>query len=201
MLTKLNQFIITLSTSWWKFLLVFAGTIATLFGLQKITGSFPDISGGHVPFDMQNGLTSGQIFEQLATYTEQAFSAYNQFQIIDYFFPLFAGLMMAAVAAFSLRILSQRYYDIAKQKNLFLLILLPTLCDWTENIMLLAVISMWPDQSATLATLAVTAKKAKLITLFISQPVVLLMLLGAVLKSLVAALKRIGARLGIIKSG
>jgi hypothetical protein len=194
MLTRINSFIIGISVSWWKFLLVFIAFNSTLFGLQNITASFPDISGGHQPFDMQNDLQSYQIFEQLSTYTDQAFSAYSLFQAIDYFFPLFGGLVIAAIAAFSLRHLSTKYYEIAVSKNLFLLMFIPTICDWLENLTLLSVIVAWPEEAGTLAALAVAAKKAKLVTLLIAQPITLLLLLSA-------ALRWAGQKIGLLKGG
>jgi hypothetical protein len=184
MLTKLNNFVIACSFSWWKtglLILGFSGTISTL---MLITAGFPDISGGHEPFDMQNSLSVSDIWAQLATYTEQAFSSYALFQVVDYLFPLLGGLMMAALCAFALRGLSAKAYATASNKKLFLLFLIPTVFDWLENLGLLWVIIAWPEQAQTAAVFAVTAKKCKLATLMLSQPVALLLLVAGLSKRL-----------------
>jgi hypothetical protein len=162
-LTKLNNFIINCSASWWKFLLLVAGQVGTM-GIMMgwINREFPAASGGNLPFDMQNDLTVEQIFSQLESYTDKAFDLYAAFQLVDYFFPLFAGLVLATICAFGLRHTSDKFYQIAKHRNLFLLVLIPTLFDWTENLNLLCVIISWPTQIELTAQLAVLAKQGKL---------------------------------------
>jgi len=177
MLKLLNNFIVDCSTSWWKTLLLILGFVGTISALMQFTAEFPAVSGGHEPFDMQNALTATDIFIQLATYTDQAFELYMRFQVVDYFFPLFGGLMMATLCAFSLRALSAKAYAVIVEKKLLLLFLVPTVFDWLENITLLWAVTAWPDQIQIAATLAVTAKMAKLATLFISQPVALILLI------------------------
>lgn len=184
MLTKLNHFIIACSLSWWKTTLLILGFSGTISTLMLITATFPDISGGHEPFDMQNSLSVADMWIQLATYTEQAFSRYALFQLVDYLFPLFGGLMMAALCAFALRGISEKAYSTASHKNLFLLFLIPTVFDWLENCGFLWVIIAWPEQADTAAAFAVTAKKCKLVTLMISQSVALLLLVAGLSKRL-----------------
>jgi hypothetical protein len=162
MLGRLNRFIIGCSESWWKFLLLFVGFNATMFGLQQITARFPDVTAGDIPFDMQNELTPAQIFAQLDGYTDQAFELYSVFQAIDYVFPVVAGLFLAAVCAFALRHAAPALYQTAADKNLFLLLLVPTAFDFMENFSLLRVVAAWPEQAELAATMAVAAKFGKL---------------------------------------
>jgi len=138
MLERLNQFIIRCSFSAWKFILLFAGFIGSLQVLNMISDKFKLQAGGHEPFDLQNGLTAGQIYEQLSTYTEQAFLLYYSFTAVDYLFPLFAGFFLAAIWAFVLRHTNSRWYEVALQNNLFVLLLVPTFFDYAENIAILA---------------------------------------------------------------
>jgi hypothetical protein len=130
--------------------------------LTSITEEFPGATAGDVPFDMQNTLHSGQIFSQLEGYTDRAFDLYMRFQAVDYFFPLFAGLLLATICAFSLRMASPRLYAVAAEKNLFVLLLIPTVFDWLENLSLLYVVNAWPNQAEIAANLAVAAKMVKL---------------------------------------
>lgn len=94
MLAAVNQFIVNCSTSWWKTLLLLAGQLGCLLALKSIEAGFPEIASGATPFDMQNNLTSAQIFEQLAGYSEAAFRDYYIFQAVDFPFPLFAGFAL-----------------------------------------------------------------------------------------------------------
>ncbi|MCH5375885.1 MAG: hypothetical protein JJ992_18095 [Planctomycetes bacterium] len=179
MLGTLNRFIISCSQSWWKFLLIFLGQTGSLQLLTRITNQFPAVAAGSEPFDMQNELTDGQIFTQLEGYTDAAFDLYTQFQLIDYFFPLFAGLLLATVCAFSLRIAAPGAYRTAEQNNLFLLLLVPTLFDWLENISLLRVVTAWPEQAQVAANVAVWAKMGKLSTMSVAFAVTGALLLAA----------------------
>ena len=189
MLSRINGFIIGCSQSWWKFLLLFVATIATMGYLQAVTAKFPAITAGDIPFDMQNNLTVEQIFTQLEGYSEAAFSLYATFQAVDYFFPIFASLFLASICAFSLRTAAPGYYAIAQRKNLFLLLLIPAVFDWLENINLLWVISDWPEQSQAAATLAVIAKQAKLATLYVDWAVSSLLLTWALVAWLIGRTK------------
>jgi hypothetical protein len=167
-LKAINNFIISCSQSWWKFLLLLAGQSITMWKLLDITAKFPAVTAGDIPFDMQNNLTAEQIFSQLAGYSDAAFSLYTTFQIVDYVFPVVAGLLLATICAFSLRIASPRLYQTASDKNLFVLLLTPPVFDYLENINLLWVIASWPEQSQLAAQLAVLAKMGKLGTLNIA---------------------------------
>jgi hypothetical protein len=173
----LNQLIIRISKSGWLYVIVFAGFFGTLQALQRIADRFPERAAGAVPFDLQNQLTTEQIFPQLAGYTDEAFRLYYVFTAIDYFFPLFAGLFLGATAAFLLRHSLPRWYAIAEQKNLFLLFLLATLFDWLENITLLSVIVGYPNELSTIETLAVAAKMGKLGFVFLFLPLTLVLLM------------------------
>jgi len=179
MLAAVNRFIVDCSHTWWKVLLLFLGQTATMRVLSTITERFPAMTAGDVPFDMQNSLTTDQIFTQLAGYSEQAFSHYYVFQAVDFAFPLLAGLFLASLCAFGLRHASPAWYQAVNSRNLFTLILLATLFDYLENINLLWVVSSWPEPASFAAQLGVLAKKAKLTFLVLSFAVTGLCPLGA----------------------
>jgi hypothetical protein len=179
MFGHINQFIINCSQSWWKFLLIFLGQTGTMQVLMRITGEFPSVTAGDVPFDMQNTLKPDQVFIQLEGYTERAFDLYMIFQATDYLFPLFAGLLLATVCAFSLRHLAPGFYSTAVARNLFVLLLIPTAFDWLENINLLWAVTAWPEPAHVAANLAVAAKMGKLTTMGIAFLITGVLLIGA----------------------
>lgn len=183
MLSRLNNLIIDCSLSGWKTALTVVGFGLTMWQLQTVTATFPALTDGHTPFDMQNDLTSAQVYTQLSTYTEEAFGLYTWFQAVDFVFPMVAALMMAVITAFSVRVVMPDTYPKVVGNKLLLLFFVPALFDWLENIGFLWVISLWPEQSAAAANLAIMAKQAKLGTLFYAaQPIFGLLLVLALLK-------------------
>jgi hypothetical protein len=193
MLIAINRFIVDCSQSWWKVLLLFAGQTATMQVLMAIEGRFPSITEGDVPFDMQNSLRPEQVFEQLAGYTEQAFSDYYLFQLVDFAFPLLAGLFLASVCAFALRHAIPGWYKVAVAKNLFVLLLLATLFDYLENLNFLWVIASWPEKAELAAQLGVLAKQGKLASMMTGFTLTGLFLV-------IALLRWVGRKSGLINS-
>jgi len=168
MTDAINRFIIGCSQTWWKMLLLFCGqavTMQLLFGIEK---TFPALTAGDVPFDMQNTLQASQVFEQLAGYSPEAFAAYYRFEAVDFAFPLFAGLFLASLLTFSLRHAAPGWYASAVKHKLLVLVLLATVFDYLENLNFLWAVSAWPDQVHMAAQLGVLAKKAKLACMYTS---------------------------------
>lgn len=192
MIHRLHDFIIWCSHTWWAVALLFAGQTGTMRLMSSITQRFPAETAGDIPFDMQNTLTTEQVFSQLAGYSDAAFSSYYRFQALDFLFPLFGGLFLAAVCAFAVRHAAPRWYNFAVARNLFVLILLATVFDYLENIGLLWTVSAWPAQVQAAAMLGVTAKVAKLTCLFTSAGLTVLFLLAA-------AGRWAGSKLGRVK--
>ena len=185
-----NDLVIRTSRSPWLFVnsAVFAfGSLAFVF--MNINVPFEATVGAQM-FDFQNDLTTDQIFVQLANYDDEARSLYHAFLFVDFYFPFFAGLFMAAAGAFALRYLSPGAYEAVRIRNLFAVFLIPTICDWSENIFALTVVNAWPEPLGWAATGLVLAKKGKLAGVIFFQ--------GVVLLSLVLALaKRIGILAGV----
>jgi hypothetical protein len=179
MLQRLNAFILWCSQTWWAVALLFAGQFGSMRILNAITQKFPSQTAGDIPFDMQNSLTTEQVFTQLSGYSEAAFASYYRFQAVDFAFPLFGGLFLAAVCAFAVRHAAPRWYAWAAARNLFVLILLATAFDYLENVGMLWTVSAWPAQVQAAAQLGVTAKVAKLTCLFSSVGVTAAFLLVA----------------------
>jgi len=187
-----NDLVIRTSKSPWLFInsAIFAfGSLA--FVLMNINVPFEATVGAQI-FDFQNGLTSEQIFSQLNNYDESARALYHAFLFVDFYFPFFAGLVMAAAGAFAWRYLSPRRYETIRTHNLFIVFMIPTLFDWGENLFALTVVNAWPDELGWAAAGLVLCKKGKLAGVLFFQAVVFLSLALALLKWL-------GAKAGIMK--
>jgi len=188
---SLNRLAIRFSGSFGLFLLsaiVAFGSLGLVF--FPINAAFAELTGGLQPFDFQNSLTTEQIFEQLPRYTEAARTLYIAFAYVDYFFPFFASLFLAALAAFSLRHLSGAWYQKVSSRNLFALFFIGCAFDWAENCFALTVIFSWPEQMTTAATLLVLAKQGKLTAVMIFQAL-------AWTLALLAGLKWLGRKIGV----
>lgn len=188
MLRRLNQLVIRISTSGWLFIATTVVAFGSLGILNQIGAAFPAHAGGAQPFDLQNGLTTGQVFAQIAGYTEQARRLYYLFTAIDYVFPLAAGLFLAAAGAFGLRHGLPAIYATLAQRQLFPLFLLGSAFDWCENVAALTAIVGYPDAPAVVPALLVGAKRLKLFFVLLTNGLVAVLLL-------VAAARWLGRRL------
>lgn len=189
MLTRLQNLVIRTSRTWWLYLgvvLLFAGSLLSLLRIGEI---FPTYAAGNLPFDLQNDLVPAEIYPQLASYTEAARKLYYAFTLIDYAFPFFAGLFIAATVAFTLRNSLPKWYAALTARTLLPAFMLGTIFDWLENIAALGVISLYPTEIGWLPALLVSAKKLKLLCVLTSQATMLLSAVYAAGRWLAAKLR------------
>jgi hypothetical protein len=189
MLDRLQTLVIRVSQTWWLYfcvVLLFAGS---LLSLLRIGERFPSYAAGNQPFDLQNALTPAEVYPQLATWTENARTLYYAFTLIDYAFPFFAGLFIAATAAFALRTSLPGWYAALTDRKLLPVFMLGTAFDWLENLAALGVISLYPAEIGWLPLVLVIAKKLKLVCVMSAQAAMLLLLLYAAGNWLAARLR------------
>jgi hypothetical protein len=179
MLGRLQDLVIRISKTWWLYLIVVVLFVGSLQALMRIGDLFPEYAGGAAPFDLQNDLQPGQVYPQVAGYTEQARDLYYAFTLIDYAFPFFAGLFITSTVAFALRYSVPRVYDALVARKLLLVLMLATAFDWLENVAATSAIVMYPDEISWLPGLLVFAKKCKLGLIVFSNGVMLLAVLAA----------------------
>lgn len=162
------------------------------FVFMNINAAFEPVVGAQM-FDFQNALTTAQIFEQLPNYTAETFALYRAFLFVDYFFPFFAGLVLAAIAAFTWRFLMPARYEAIRKRNLFALFLIPTLFDWGENSFAILLINAYPETREWAASALVLCKQGKLATVLLANAI-------AGLSLIAFALKWLGVKTGLINS-
>ena len=188
----LNNLVIQVSHSAGLFLfsavLAFGSLFIVFFNINEV---FEPIVGAQL-FDFQNNLTVDQVFEQLPRYNDAAIALYYAFVFIDFLFPVFASLTLAAATAFAIRYLSSKWYEKIISLKLFAVYFIPAMFDWVENLSAITVINAYPDELTAVAGLLVIAKKGKLTTLMAIQLISWTFLL-------IALLKWIGAKIGLIK--
>jgi hypothetical protein len=161
--------VLRISRIWWLYLVVLAVFSGSLQALMRIGNRFPDVAGGAMPFDLQNDLQADQVYSQLAGYTEQARELYYVFTMIDFAFPLFAGLFITATVAVALRNSLPRFYETLVDRKLLLVLMLATAFDWLENLAAMATITLYPTEFGWLPVLLVIAKKFKLALMVLSN--------------------------------
>ena len=170
MMIFFSDLVIRFSRSWPLFLLAAVVTFGSLYlFMGVIQPRFEALTGGEVPYDLQNQLTVEQVYTQLATYPAEARQLYYVFSAIDFAFPLFASLFLAAITAFSLRYLWPSAYDWMGTHKLWWLLLVPAVFDWAENIFALTVITNYGQELRGAAAAMIVAKMGKLTLLTLSQ--------------------------------
>jgi hypothetical protein len=178
----LNNLVIRVSHSGGLFLfsavLAFGSLFIVFFNINNV---FEPIVGAQL-FDFQNELTVDQIFEQLPNYNESAVALYYAFVFVDFLFPVFASLTLAAASAFAIRYLSSEWYEKINGLNLFTVYFIPAVFDWIENISAISVIGAYPTELTLAASVLVIAKKGKLAAVMTMQLISWFFLLLALLK-------------------
>lgn len=170
MAAALQRLIVRISTTGTWYVLVAAVAVGSFSILMRIGGAFPAVAGGAAPFDLQNDLAAGDVHRQLSGWTPAARQLYLIFSAVDWVFPLAAGLFLAATIAFCLRTALHRAYQWLATRTLLPLLLVPTACDWIENVFAMATVATYPDGPAWLPVALVVARQAKLATLAVVQP-------------------------------
>lgn len=179
MIDRLQTLILWISRTWWAWLLVAALGFGSLRALLVIGADFPAAAGGAQPFDLQNGLSAAEVYPQLAGYTDRARELYLQFTIIDYAFPFFAGLFIAATVAACLRASRPRWHEAVVTRRLLPVLMIGSAFDWLENLAAIALISLYPSEYGWLPALLVMAKRLKLACVLLAQGVMALLLIYA----------------------
>lgn len=173
---RLTEGLIQIASLGWP-ILVALGLQMVALRLMNITGKrLQNASGGHEAFDLQNKLTTAQIYEQLPAYTAESKRLYRRFFIIDFFFPLFASLFIGLLWAALLPRPEAPVYQELLRWNVPVLALLPALFDWGENVCFLIMVNRYPQVMPRLAQIAVVFKRLKLATLFATMGVTMLLL-------------------------
>lgn len=190
----LNSLMLRFSQSWPLFLLAAVITFGSIYLFTGvIEPRFTALTGGAAPFDLQNSLTVDQACEQLAAYTPGARRLYYVFAAIDFPFPLFASLFLAGIAAFSLRYLWPTGYRWVTERRLWVLLLLPALFDWLENVFALTLVTAPGHELRTAAALMIYAKLGKLSLTAVAQLLAWGLLVLAAIKWLVIRVRAVAA--------
>ena len=188
-----HDLVLRTSQSGWLFANTFVFAFGSLFFVfMNLNMPFEAIVGAQM-FDFQNDLTTEQVFAQLKNYDESARALYHAFMFVDFYFPFFAGLFMAAAGAFALRRLTPGFYATAVSRGWFIVFLIPTVFDWGENVFALTVVGAWPEPLGWAATGLVWCKQGKLTTVMLFQGIVALLLV-------LTLLQWIGRKVGLIRS-
>jgi hypothetical protein len=166
----LNDWILRFSRSWPLFALAALVTFGSVYLFTGVIAPrFVALTQGSPPFDLQNALTVEQVFEQLADYPEDAKRLYYLFSAIDFAFPVFASLFLAGITAFSLRYLWPGGYEWVTARRLWVLMLLPAMFDWLENVFALTVITAYGQELRVAAAMMIYAKMGKLSLTAVAQ--------------------------------
>jgi hypothetical protein len=142
---------------------VFGAAAALLVGMLQIGPHFQRVTHGFEPFDFQDTLSVAQIEAQIPHYTAASKTLYWWIAALDWPFPFLAGLVWAAIAAWSLRRLWPAAYAAGRCGWMLPLFMVGAICDFAENLANLRLVAAAPALDATAAQLSVLAKQGKTI--------------------------------------
>lgn len=132
----------------------------TWYGLFWSKDYFELLTGGTTFFDMQPGLTSVTLFEQLRTYSEDTISFYIGWVVFDYLWPFITFTTMLFISGWLLKFVSEKWLQ------WFWLFIasayLTVLMDWGENTGFIYLALSRPVEPALVAQITLIIHAAKL---------------------------------------
>jgi hypothetical protein len=149
----------------WRFIGLVITMVLVQWSLFRSDAVFTVLSG--LPtIDVQNVVSVDEVVRQIQSYSADAILAYELFAVIDYGFPLLAGLVQAAAALWLIRVANARTRRQLPQWLVLIFLLAPAV-DYLENIAIAVAIAT--DGATLPVTLALVFKAGKLSMLAISS--------------------------------
>lgn len=123
-----------------------------LFMLGVYAPWFSARAGGQPYMETKLGYLPGNLFEMAEAYGAEGRALYIRTSLtLDFLIPLMAGNFLIASSLYQLNKLSGKE---KWRKPLVVLGVLTTLSDWTENVLMIGILSMYPKQVMALAIAA-----------------------------------------------
>lgn len=149
----------------WRFIGLVITMVLVQWSLFRAEAVFTVLSG--LPtIDTQGVLPVDDVVRQIQSYSTDAVLAYELFAVIDYGFPLLAGLVQAASALWLIRVANVRSHRQVPQWLVLIFLLAPAF-DYLENIAI--AIAIATDGSPVAVTMALVFKAGKLSMLALSS--------------------------------
>lgn len=164
LLQSLTQMLVQIAQPAWTIVFALLAQMFVLRRLRTLGERFKGVTGGHLPFDLQNGLTVAAMNTQLPDYTADSKALYRHFFTLDFFFPFFASCFLALLWALILQRPGTEFESLMAAA-LPVWAFLPALFDWGENVCFLLIIQRYPQRMPPLEYLAILSKRLKLLTL------------------------------------
>jgi len=145
----------------WRLVLP-SGLLAVLLAWLVVVvlgGQFAAATQGLKPFDLQPGLTAGDILAQLPLYTGESRRVYTGFFVADFFLPLAAYGTVALLWAWLLARVAPAFF--ARHPAVALIPCVGMAFDWGENLAFLSLVLAWPRYWPWLAELATWCQAGK----------------------------------------
>ncbi len=117
---------------------------------------------GYQPLDLALGLDGPSVYEYLTAYGEEGRSWYLWFQIYDFFLPFFGAVMFVLWAAWLIRTYWPQRLD---RLRFAWLAALPMVADWSENIVFISQVLLFPEFSEVLGSAAFLLTQIKIVLL------------------------------------
>ena len=176
-LSGFNRFILARASGRNLFLLLAITVMSFALMAVVITPAFQEATDGLRPFDLNRGIASETMYQELPSYTDRSRSLYIWFAVLDYVYPAAAAAFFALLWAGMFKRVPNRGYEWLTKAGVLGIPFIYALIDWLENAGFVFVVFSYPSQYPGIAAIAGTLKGIKP---FAAQTVLVLTLVFAV---------------------
>ncbi len=160
-LSAFNRFMLARASGRNLLLLLAIALISFALMAAVITPAFQEATDGLRPFDLNRGITSEAMYQELPRYTARSRIIYLWFALLDYLYPAAAAAFFALLWAWMFNRVPNRGYEWLTRAGILGIPFIYTLIDWLENAGFVFVIFSYPSQYPGIAAIAGTLKGIK----------------------------------------
>ncbi len=160
-LSAFNRFMLARASGRNVLMLLAITLISFALMAAVITPAFQEATDGLRPFDLNRGITSETMYQELPRYTDRSRSLYIWFAVLDYVYPAAAGAFFALLWAWMFNRAPNRGYERLTKAGVLGIPFIYALIDWLENAGFVFVIFSYPSQYPGIAAIAGTLKGIK----------------------------------------
>jgi hypothetical protein len=172
-MTQFNSWFLE-QTSLMRILILFVVSAGLIIGfIRGFDPAFQAVTAGHQIIDLQQSITPDSIYSELPDYTASSRRIYFWFMVADFIFPASAGLAMALLWAWLVKVAPNSIYRVLMRLPIFALPLLTTLFDWMENVGFLLLVNLYPQELPNVASISCAIRNTKLFVMDINSVVTL----------------------------
>jgi hypothetical protein len=167
LLSGINRFFLAQASARNVLLLLGITIISFAMMATVITPAFQEATDGLRPFDLNRGISSEVMYQELAHYTARSRTIYLWFTLLDYVYPAAAAAFVALLWAWMFNRVPNRGYERLTKAGILGIPFIYALIDWLENAGFVFLILSYPSQYQGIAAIVGMLKRFKPFTALI----------------------------------